>query len=584
MYDRDNNGNSELAVVLSGEAGQGIKTIENLMIHILKRDGYCVFSSKEYMSRIRGGCNSTTIRIAGEPIAAFVERTDLLIPLTPKAISHVRNRIGPETVIAGASNAIEQAKSEDIIEEDKMVTVSFEEIAKDAGNRLFANSVAAGVVLGVLGVDKTLISNSLDEIFEEKGTKVQQGNTAAAMQGYMQGRKLVDEGKLEPQIEKTSNHAEDMLLNGSQAVGLGSIAGGCDFIASYPMSPSTGVLAFLAKHASNFDIVVEQAEDEIAAINMGLGAWYAGGRALTTTSGGGFALMCEGMSLAGMLESPMVIHLAQRPGPATGLPTRTEQGDLEMTVYAGHGEFARIVLAPSSTDDAFHLSRKAFELADELQIPVVILTDQFLMDSYRNITPPDIAAQAPNKHILKTESDYQRYALTEDGLSPRGIPGHGVGVVCLDSDEHDQNGHITENLELRNRMVEKRLKRYDLIAERAIPPTLFGESDAPNLLIAWGSTLEVVKEALGSFKRNDISLLHFQQVFPLPPQTAKLASKAQKKVVIENNATGQFAKLLQVHAKLEIDARINKFNGMPFSVEEVEQSIRNTFQTRSKHE
>ena len=230
----------------------------------------------------------------------------------------------------------------------------------------------------------------------------------------------------------------ELLLSGSDAISLGALAGGCDYVCGYPMSPSTSVLEKMAAYAKKFDIIVEQVEDEIGVVNMALGAWYAGARALVTTSGGGFALMCEGISLGGMIESPLVLHLAQRPGPATGLPTRTEQGDLDMVLYAGHGDFPRIILAPGTLADGFTLTQKAFNLSAKYQVPVFILTDQFFVDSRYNTPVFDTGDLKVEKHIVKTDKDYKRFSLTKNGISPRGIPGYGSGNVCADSDEHDE--------------------------------------------------------------------------------------------------------------------------------------------------
>ncbi|NQT01917.1 MAG: 2-oxoacid:acceptor oxidoreductase subunit alpha, partial [Planctomycetes bacterium] len=327
------------------------------------------------------------------------------------------------------------------------------------------------------------------------------------------------------------------------------------------------------KQAKDFGIIAEQAEDEIAAINMATGAWYAGARAMVTTSGGGFALMTEGLSLAGMLESPIVIHLAQRPGPATGLPTRTEQADLELALYAGHGEFPRILLAPGNIEDAFYLTRKAFNLADKYQIPVFILTDQYFVDSYYNTVRPDLSDINIEKHIIKTDVDYKRYKLTDNGISPRGIPGYGKGLVAVDSDEHDEAGHITEDLGLRVEMVDKRLKKFELLKNEAIPPKLVGSEDYKNLIVCWGSTYNVVKEAVKNLGRDDTAFLHFKQVYPLPNETSDYLQKARRIIIIENNATSQFAKLIKLHTGIEIKDRILKYDGLSFYVEELTEKL-----------
>ncbi|UCG46667.1 MAG: hypothetical protein JSU94_14320, partial [Phycisphaerales bacterium] len=344
---------------------------------------------------------------------------------------------------------------------------------------------------------------------------------------------------------------------------------GCNFISAYPMSPSTGVLAFLAGHGGQFGIIAEQAEDEIAAMNMAVGAWYAGARAMVTTSGGGFALMTEGLSLAGMLESPVVIHLAQRPGPATGLPTRTEQGDLELALYAGHGEFPRIILAPGTIEEGFDLTRRAFDLAARHQAPVFVLTDQYFMDSYYNVGALDVSGPTVDRHIVRTDKDYRRYRLTENGVSPRGVPGYGDGLVVVDSDEHDEAGHITEDLDLRVKMVDKRLARLESIGKDIEPPEPAGPEDYENLVVCWGSTYHVIREALGLLGRDDTAMLHFKQVYPLHEETAAYLERAGRRILIEGNATGQFGRLLKLQTGIGPDETILKYSGLNFSVEEV---------------
>jgi 2-oxoglutarate ferredoxin oxidoreductase subunit alpha len=323
---------------------------------------------------------------------------------------------------------------------------------------------------------------------------------------------------------------------------------------------------------------VEQAEDEISAMNMGIGAWYAGARGLASTSGGGFALMVEGLSLAGMIESPMVVHIGQRPGPATGLPTRTEQGELLFALYAGHGEFPRVIFAPGTIEDCFYLAQKAFNLADQYQVPVFILTDQYLLESHYNIPSLDVERTPLMKHFVETEQGYKRYQLTEAGLSPRGIPGFGEGLVVLDSDEHDEEGHITEDLDLRTKMVNKRLKKLDLLKKDVIPPELFGPQNYKTLIVGWGSTYHAIREALGRLGTNDVAFLHFKQVYPLHPEAIAYFKKAKKTVIIENNGTGQFGQLIRMQTGFDMDRKILKYNGLPFSADELEKELKSVLE------
>ena len=436
---------SDISIVLCGQAGQGIQTVEKLFTRIMKDVGYNFFATKEYMSRVRGGMNSTLLRISSKPVKAFIDKIDIMLPLDPGAMEHLSKRISEETLIIGDK---EKCFSE-VSNERTCINVSFAKIAKeDIGDEIYSNTIAVGVLLGLLGIDIEKVRDTIKSFFAGKNEDIIKNNITALGKGYEHGTTNSKNMQMEFDIECDEQIARQMLINGAEAIGLGAIAGGCNFISSYPMSPSTGVLVFLAQKSGDFGIVVEQAEDEISAINMGLGAWYAGAKALVSTSGGGFALMSEGISLSGMLETPIVIHLAQRPGPATGLPTRTEQGDLELALYSGHGEFPRAIFAPGTLEEAFTVTQKAFEFADKFQIPAVILTDQYFMDTYYNTPLFDTSNIAPENHFVKTSSDYQRYEITDDGVSPRGIPGFGDGQVCVDSDEHFTAGYITEDFDV----------------------------------------------------------------------------------------------------------------------------------------
>jgi len=561
---------NDLSIVLCGEAGQGLKTVETVLTGILKRDGYNVFATEEYMSRVRGGVNSTSIRVSSDPVSAYVHKIDILIPLDKGRTKHLSSRITKDTVVMGEAANIDEKCEHGTCQ---IVNIPYSTLAEQAGNKLYTNIVAVSAVCGLLTVDFNVISEYLNKFFSTKGGKIIQENIAAAKSGYAAGKELLDSGKLKVNIGKNKNISSQMILNGADAVAMGAIAGGCNFISAYPMSPSTEVLVFLSEHAREFGIVAEQAEDEISAMNMALGAWYAGARALVSTSGGGFALMVEGLSLAGMLEMPVVIHLAQRPGPATGLPTRTEQGELNFVLRAGHGEFPRAIFAPGNIEEAFYLTQKAFDLADKCQSPVFILTDQYLIDSDYNVPPFDLSKIKVEKQIVQTASGYKRYSLLDKGISPRGVPGFGSGLVGVDSDEHDEEGHITEDLLLRHKMVDKRMKKLELLKNDALEPTLIGSEDYKILLVGWGSTREIIKEAMARMDRKDTSFLHFSQVYPLHPRTFEYLDKAVKVIAIENNATTQFADLIKLITGFEIKDRIHEFNGLPFSAEDIVDSV-----------
>lgn len=555
--------NKEISLVLAGEAGQGIETITYLISKAIKAGGFNVFYTIEYMSRIKGGCNSSTIRISSNKICAYKEKADFIFAISKDALKHVEKRISDKTFI------IYEYDNQELLEKfiNKM-KIEFSILARESGGTIYTNTIISGIIMGILNIDLSLFQENLKQIFSDKGNEVIDKNLSASSKGYDIGKKFVEEKNIKINIEK-NNLADDILINGNDAIALGCIAGGVDFISSYPMSPSTGILTFMAKYSKEFNVLVEQAEDEIAAINMGLGAWYAGGRAMTSTSGGGFALMCEAVSLSGMTETPMVIFLGQRPGPATGLPTRMEQGDLNLALYSGHGEFPRIILAPGNLEDAFFLAQKAFNLADKFQVPVFILSDQYFSDSCYNIKPFDLEKTEIAQYIEKTSTDYKRYAFNENGISPRGIPGFGEGLVVVDSDEHDEEGHITEDLDLRTQMVNKRMSKFALIKEDIISPKFFGGIEARILIVGWGSTCNVIKEALNEINNPDIAFLYFKQVYPLNKNILEYFKNIEKIFCIENNYTGQFANLLKLELGISVDEKILKYNGLPFSVEEL---------------
>ncbi|MBN1290564.1 MAG: 2-oxoacid:acceptor oxidoreductase subunit alpha [Candidatus Latescibacteria bacterium] len=566
---------NEVSIVIAGAAGQGIQTVEILLTKLLKLCGYNFFATKEYMSRVRGGNNSTEIRVAGTKVSAYVERIDLLFPLNKDALNHVKKRIMGSTRIIGEKSKLVDNSGEIA---DAIIDISFENLAKEIGGQIFSNIIVVGVISGLFRLDTETIESFMASYFARKGDEIVANNLKALRTGYEIGKKLTDEGTISIEIDTDISVKDDMVLNGAEAVGIGAIAGGCNFISAYPMSPSTAVLVFLAQQSKQFDIIVEQAEDEIAGINMALGAWYTGARALVSSSGGGFALMTEGTSLAGMIESPVVIHIAQRPGPATGLPTRTEQGDLDLALYAGHGEFPRIIYAPGSIEDGVYLTHRAFNLADKYQIPVFILTDQYYVDSYYNSAMVDVSAMKNEYNIVETGKDYKRFAVTDSGISPRGVPGHGSGLVAVDSDEHDEEGHITEDPDVRTAMTDKRLRKFETMKNDILLPERIGPKNCDNLIVCWGTTCNIACEALRKSGNKNTAILHFKQVFPLPHDIKKYFEGVKKIAIVENNATGQFGKLLKLHTGIEFDAKILKYNGYQFSVEELTEQFGKIFE------
>ena len=554
----------DISIVLCGSAGQGIQTVEQLLTHVFKLSNYNLFSTKEYMSRVRGGSNSTELRISSNKVSAVVDRIDLLFPLTSEALKHVSGRITDETIIIGEKETLAgPGDPYDIID------IPLTTLANEIGGAIFSNIIIVGVIAALFKIDAGALKDYLGKRFAAKGDEIVAKNAAAVDKGYEIGAGLDESGTIDIIMSTDDSVANDIIINGGDAVSLGAIAGGCNFVSSYPMTPSTAVLTFLAGQSKEFGIVVEQAEDEIAAINMVIGAWYAGARGLATTSGGGFALMTEGVSLAGIMESPVVIHLAQRPGPGTGQPTRTEQSDLLFTLFSGHGEFPRIMYAPGTLEEAFHLTAKAFALADKYQVPAFVMTDQYFIDSYYNIPRIDVSGMTVERYIVETGAGYRRYEPSVSGVSPRGIPGHGDGFVVVDSDEHDYMGHLTEDFDLRIEMNEKRLKKLEGITAETVPPTLVGNKTCKHLAVCWGSTFNIVSEAVGRLGRGDVSVLHFSQVYPLHPDSRSFFEHADNLIIVENNASAQFASVLKLYLGIDISTKILKYNGLAFSVEEV---------------
>ncbi len=561
----------DISIVVGGAAGQGIQTVEAALMRILKDAGYGVFACKEYMSRVRGGSNSVEIRLSSTkaPRRACVRRIDFLFALDAPALRHLKWRVGEGTTVFAEKAG---ADSDGI---RRFIDTPIVRFANEAGGSpLYANSVALGVVLGVLGVSSEGAEAFLRKAFARKGEDVVEKNVAALRKGYDFGRHTAYAEGIEVPLTPDEEKKDDLLLDGTTALGIGALAGGCDFISSYPMSPGTGVLAFLAQHAKKCGVVVDQAEDEISAINAGLGASYAGARALVTTSGGGFDLMQEGVSLSGMIETPIVIHIGQRPGPATGLPTRTEQGDLNLALYAGHGEFVRAIYAPGTPAEAIETMQKAFDTADAYQIPVFVLSDQYFLDAVSPLDAGDVPRMPITKHVVKSENGYHRYALSKDGLSPRAVPGHGDGLVCVDSDEHDESGHITESFDVRKAMMEKRFRRLDALRDDAMMPKSFDNfEESETAVISWGSNKGVLEEVIGKLGSKTLGGLHFAQVFPINPDVKKLL-KGKRIVVVENNHSGQFADLLVRELGVKVSRRVLKSTGEPFSVEELIEELR----------
>jgi len=568
----------DVTIRIGGQAGQGMQSISFIMGKIFTRHGYYVFINQDVESRIRGGHNFNQVRVKDEPVHAISEKVDLLIALDRGTIDQDLPDLTEDGVLIfdGTTTGFTS-------DNPNHLSVPLEPLATEVGkSKIMVNSVATGSAIAVLGYELQPLLDRIDEEFAGKGKEIVENNNNSASAGY----RYVQEhfkGISPYHVPPTPLTRKKMLLNGSQATALGAICSGLKFYSGYPMSPSTPIMEFIASVSKEYDIILEPAEDEIAAINMVIGASFAGVRAMTATSGGGFCLMVEGLGLAGMTETPAVVVIAQRPGPSTGLPTRTEQADLRFAIHASHGEFPRAVFAPGYPEQAFYLMGKAFNMAERYQTPVVVLGDQHFNDSYFTVDQLDLGQIKIDRgeivfddtiHSLK---DYKRYAWCESGISPRILPGHSSAVLYADSDEHTEAGHITESAEVREQMVRKRMMKLEGMRREMKHPEAYTSRNGDIVLMGWGSTYGAMKEAVDLMNREGLqaTMLHFSEIYPFPPKDfAREIKENAKFFAIENNYGGQFADLFSFETGISVSHKILKYDGRPFSPQEIVAQIK----------
>jgi 2-oxoglutarate ferredoxin oxidoreductase subunit alpha len=571
----------DYTIRIGGQAGQGLQTIGAVLAKLFARSGFHVFTHQDYMSRIRGGHNYYQVRFSDREISSSRRAVDILVALDKQTVEEHRGELAGGGMIVYDSATVKEKYGD-----GEFLDVPFRKIAMDtAGNRIMENTVAVGAVLGMLGIGLEILEELLTETFARKGREIVDQNVAAARAGAAYASENCGEcsfsvpGAVEAPPKR-------MLLDGTNTVGLGALLSGCRFYSAYPMTPSTGVFNFMAAQSKKHSLVVEQAEDEIAAINMAIGASFAGVRSMTGTAGGGFALMVEGLSLAGMTETPVVIYVGQRPAPATGFPTRTEQADLLYVLHAAHGEFPRVIMAPGSPEQAFYLTGKAFDLAEKYQVPAFIISDQYLADTewtLDGLDPSQIVYEDYRLRAADLEklAEYKRHAYTDTGVSPLAEPGASRHLVVTDSDEHDEDGHLVEDAETRVRMVEKRLlKKMPLIRDEIAPPLFHGNENPETVIVGWGSTYGVIRETVDKLAaKRSMAMLHFSEVFPFPGTEKfdylSLLRGAKRTVCVENNATAQFARLVRAETGFEFSRHVNKFDGRPFLLDELLEELDN---------
>lgn len=547
-------------LLIGGAAGQGIETTVAILEKLLKRSGYNVFTTRDFMSRVRGGHNFSLIRFGTDIVQSHSLNLDVIIALNDETVELHKEQLNEGGIILCDSNLT--------ITDKRAIKLNMNEIAKSLGNPKVSGSVAIGVILKLFSEELDHVQDVIDTFIKEEILEI---NIKAVHEGY----KIVESHF--PHLKGI--YSDWIILSGSNALALGAIAAGLKFYSAYPMSPSTPIMEFLASKGKEAKIVVEQAEDEIAAINMAISASYAGARAMTGTSGGGFSLMVEALGLSGMSEIPLVVVDVQRPGPATGLPTRTEQSDLKFVISAAQGEFPRMVIAIRNHTDAFYQTIRAFHLAEKYQMPVIILSDQYLGDGSATIKPFEFSGIEVAKPATEHEGneEYLRYQYIEDGISPRLIPGKTRNFVCIDSDEHDERGWITESAAVRTNMMDKRMKKIAKLKEELQEPEFIGENSFDTLLLGWGSTYGPIKEAVKILNENSgkkYAALVFGDVYPLPQKMLLEKTKEAKHIInIEQNATGQLAGLIREQTGIICKGSILKYDGRQISGEEIAKRI-----------
>ncbi len=569
---------NDMSILIGGDAGQGVESSGAGLCQAFARGGLQVFAMQDYRSRIRGGHNSYQIRLSERPIYSHSNSVHLILALTAETVPlHMDN-------ISEGSAVIYPEKVE--VDEDALrergvqcFAIPLIAIAEEHGSRIMTNTAALAAAAGVCGWPLSYLESVIRDNFQAKGPQVVEGNLAVAKAAYDQAQERYAAAfpyKLEPREAPPR-----MLVNGNEAISLGALAGGCRFMSAYPMTPATTIIEWLSALPREFGVVTKHAEDEIAAVCMAIGASYAGARAMTATSGGGFSLMAEALGLAGMTEVPLVVVEAQRGGPSTGLPTRTEQGDLLFVINASQGEFPRIVLAPGTVEECFEAGWRAFNLAERYQCPVIILSDQFLASSLRTLDKEaiDFATVSIDRgkflsaeDLERLEGDYRRFAFTESGISPRAAPGHPKAVYAASSDEHDEYGHITEEIENRRRMMDKRMRKLAAAAREVRPPKRYGPEQADLTLLCWGSSYGPCREAVNLLNSNGdrANLIHFTDLWPFPEGEAERMLRAcRHTVAVEQNYTSQLARLIRMSTGLSLDRSINKYDGRPFSPEDI---------------
>lgn len=570
---------------IGGEAGFGIKAAGLVFAKAMVRAGYEAFDYSEYPSLIRGSHNTYQITVAGDNVCSASSTVDLLVALNKETIDLHSAELshGAGIIYDGEEIKLtaDKFKGRGVV----LISVPLKKFAAETGGDIMRNTVAIGASLAVIGLEPKILENILKEIFAHKPGVIE-ANIKAIEAGYTFVKKNYPKLDFKVNI-KPRQHQPRMLVAGNEAMGLGALVGGLNFFSAYPMTPATSILHYLAGKAVSEGLVVKHAEDEISVINMALGAAHVGARAMCATSGGGFALMGEAIGLAGVSETPIVIIDVQRPGPATGMPTWTDQGDLRFVLHAAQGEFPRIVLAPGDVSECFYQTAEALNLAEKYQLPVIVLSDKYLGEGAATVPMFDEKKVRIERGKLLTDekalANFKRYKVTADGVSPRTLPGMKGGIFSADSYEHDEFGFSSENQEDRIAQVDKRAKKLERAAIELGGANHYGPAHAKITLVGWGSTKGPILDALELLPprlKGKVNFLHLNVIWPFPAKLVKsalastgLLSNPRKIILIENNSTGQLGSLIRQETGIEIKEKILKYDGRPFFPEELAEKI-----------
>ncbi len=564
---------------IAAKAGEGVMSSAKLFAKACKRQGLSVFNYYEYPSLIKGGLQSGQVTASLQGSTCQRRHLDLLILFHEKFIQDHLAEIDERTLIILNANAFDPSKYPDL--KSKVVAINLTKIARDQGaNPLAANIAALGISACLFEMDLQIIGRVVVEEFA-KSKEAATANLKVLQAAFEIALSMVQQGNLQTFGKLISTGVdEQVLVSGNEAVGLGALAAGLQFYSAYPMTPATGLLHFLASKQDEYPLIVKHAEDEIGAINHALGASFAGVRAMTGSSGGGFALMVESLSFAGVAEIPLVVLEAVRQGPATGLPTWTSQGDLNFILGAGHGDFLRVILTPGDVYEHFNLSKLAVELAEKYQLPVLIMSDKYLLESNQTMPKPALLSEnvrlsmVNNGQLGETalaEGEYLRYRASENGISLRSIPGQTNALQLTNSYEHDEYGFATEDAVTTKQAVDKRAAKLTSLQNDLPKPLYLGSPNPEKILISFGSTINVLRDVLLDEVASKAAVIHLPCVYPFPTSELEtlLEGKNAEIFVLEGTATGQLAKLIQRETSLPKMHSILRYDGRPFYSEDI---------------